>query len=145
MAIHQILQFFALSLVILHAYRTVSPERGRYGSVYKMADRGRGTYLERASSSTLASPPLLLDHTSSHSWGVISIHGEDRVRFIQGLGTNDFKDAPEGSFFTTAFLNAKGVCLEHVTVLALQHSFKILCETQESTRTLLDYFNKFLL
>ena len=83
----------------------------------------------------------------------MSVTGEDRLSFLQGLGTNDFIDITEekvgkidegGTAFTTAFLNGKGQLLGSAQVLLLGDCVKLLVESPAAARTLKEYFEKYL-
>ena len=80
---------------------------------------------------------------------MLSITGEDRLSFLQGLGTNDFVGITEekagkidegGTAFTTAFLNGKGQLLGSAQVLLLGDCVKLLVESLAAARTLKEYF-----
>jgi folate-binding Fe-S cluster repair protein YgfZ len=85
--------------------------------------------------------------------GLLSVTGEDRLSFLQGLGTNDFIDITEekvgkidegGTAFTTAFLNGKGQLLGSAQVLLLGDCVKLLVESPAAASTLKEYFEKYL-
>ena len=76
--------------------------------------------------------------------GVLSVSGPDRVRFLQGLGTNDFEEVEVGAWFFTAFCNAKGTCLEYAHVLCTEESFKFICQSAHRATTLYQHLEKFL-
>jgi folate-binding Fe-S cluster repair protein YgfZ len=40
-------------------------------------------------------------------WGIVSVEGEDRLRFLHGLGTNSFVDKVNRDCFPNCFLNAQ--------------------------------------
>lgn len=96
---------------------------------------------------------LHLEH--GEEWGgLLSVTGEDRVSFLQGLGTNDFVDIVDtaedqvekesGIAFNSAFLNGKGQVLASAQVLLLDESVKLLVDSPDAARSLKDYFEKYL-
>jgi len=61
-------------------------------------------------------------------WGQIRTTGGDRLRFLQGMVTNDLAALAPGSFVRAAMLNVKGRVLAIVDVVADGESFLVLTE-----------------
>jgi len=60
------------------------------------------------------------------NWGVISVRGADRLRFLHSLGTNAFEGAPLGTVVYNCFLNGKGKLLDYTRGLVLRDDVKVL-------------------
>lgn len=73
-------------------------------------------------------------------WGQLEVSGSDRVRFLQGMLTNDVAAIPPGQFRRAAALNVKGRVLAIVDVVDEGEAFFVLTEptTAEKLRVLLD-------
>jgi folate-binding protein YgfZ len=61
-------------------------------------------------------------------WGKLRVGGADRVRFLQGMLTNDVAKLAPGAFLKAAILNVKGRVLAVVDAIAEEASFLILTE-----------------
>jgi folate-binding protein YgfZ len=62
------------------------------------------------------------------SWGQIRVTGGDRVRFIQGMVTNDIGSAGERPFVRAALLNVKGRVLAVIDIVHEAESLLVLTE-----------------
>ncbi len=74
-------------------------------------------------------------------WGQLRVIGADRVRFLQGMLTNDVASlAQGGGFVRAAILNVKGRVLAVVDAIAEGESFVLLTEpiTADKVRTILE-------
>jgi tRNA-modifying protein YgfZ len=69
--------------------------------------------------------PVIVDQSG---WGQIRVTGSDRVRFLQGMVTNDIATLAPGGFVRAAMLNVKGRVLAVVEVVADADSLLVLTE-----------------
>jgi folate-binding protein YgfZ len=74
------------------------------------------------------------------SWGQIRVTGSDRLRFLQGMLTNDVASLPPGGWLRAAILNPKGRVLSVVHVVAEVDAYLLLCPDGlgEKTHGILD-------
>ena len=80
--------------------------------------------------------PVVVDQSG---WGLLRVTGKDRVRFLQGMLTNDVALVPVGGFVRAVLLSVKGRVLAVVEVLNESDAFLLLTEpvTAEIVRTVL--------
>lgn len=80
---------------------------------------------------------LILDQSG---WGQLEVTGGDRVRFLQGMVTNDVAAIPAGGFCRAAILNVKGRVLALVDVVDEGERLFVLTEpvTADKVHQLLD-------
>lgn len=73
-------------------------------------------------------------------WGQIRVTGEDRLRFLQGMVSNDVASLAPGAFARATILNVKGRVLAIVDVVAEEGSFLVLTEpaTADKVHKILD-------
>eukprot|EP01031_Cornospumella_fuschlensis_P025401 gene25401-30671_t len=73
---------------------------------------------------------------SCAGWGLVEVSGEDRLKFLQGLTTGDFLQAPVNSLVYASFLTNKGKVLSSNTFLNMDKEVLILCENNDTQRIL---------
>jgi tRNA-modifying protein YgfZ len=73
-------------------------------------------------------------------WGQIRVTGADRLRFLQGMVSNDVAALAPGGFCRATILNVKGRVLAIVDVVAEEGSFLVLTEpvTADKVHKILD-------
>jgi tRNA-modifying protein YgfZ len=81
--------------------------------------------------------PVVVDLSG---WGQLRVTGADRLRFLQGMLTNDVAALAPGGFLRAAVLNVKGRVLAVVDVVREDDSFVLLTEpvTADKLHQLLD-------
>jgi len=77
-------------------------------------------------------------------WSTISMAGEDRIRFLQNLCTNDVRQLAVGSGCETFFTEVKGKIVAHVFVLALEEEL-LLLTVPEQAATLINHLDRYLI
>ena len=83
--------------------------------------------------------PLNVD--TSH-WGQITVHGDDRKRFLHGMCTSDIERLAEGESLIASILNVKGRLVSIVEIVSRSDHHLILCQPamREPTIEFLDQF-----
>ncbi len=69
-------------------------------------------------------------------WGQLRVTGEDRVRFLQGMLTNDVAGLVAGSFLRAAVLNVKGRVLAIVDAVLEGESYVLVTEPATADKLL---------
>jgi folate-binding protein YgfZ len=69
-------------------------------------------------------------------WGQLRVTGADRVRFLQGMVTNDVAVLGRGGWCRAALLNVKGRVLAIVDVVAEEDAFVVLTEPATADKVL---------
>jgi len=77
-------------------------------------------------------------------WSTISITGEDRLRFIHNLCTNDVAQLAPGSGCETFFTDVKGKIVAHVFALALEEELLLLA-VPEQAATIISHLDRYLI
>ncbi|CAM9180753.1 unnamed protein product, partial [Choristocarpus tenellus] len=90
----------------------------------------------------LRSRVLLVDR--SH-WGLISVKGEDRLRFLHSQSTNNFEGAVTGEIHVipACIVTNTGRMVDYCECVVLPDEIKLLCSPNR-WQTLLETFNKFI-
>lgn len=73
----------------------------------------------------MSGPPVVVDQSS---WGRLRVSGADRVRFLQGMLSNDVAMLAPGDWCRTVLLNMKGRVLALVDALCREDSFLLVTE-----------------
>eukprot|EP01041_Mallomonas_annulata_P002773 gene2774-5461_t len=81
---------------------------------------------------------LVLSHSD---WGILSVSGPDKLRFLHSLGTNSFEDKKIGSVVPNCFLNGKGKLIDYTRCLILSEDVKVLCSAA-CKKSLLDMLRR---
>ncbi len=76
---------------------------------------------------------MIVDQTD---WGHITVTGEDRVRFMQGMCTANIETLAEGSWIRAAMLNAKGRVTSVIEVVHRGDDLLLLCEPSLTDKTI---------
>jgi folate-binding protein YgfZ len=79
--------------------------------------------------------PVVADWTG---WGKLRVGGADRVRFLQGMLTNDVGALAPGAWLRAAILSVKGRVLAIVDAIHEGETFLLVSETAEKVHQLLD-------
>ena len=76
-------------------------------------------------------------------WGVLTLQGEDRLRFLHSQTSNAFTNALPGQILPTCVLTATGRTLDYCTALILQNEVQLIC-SPERVHTVFEIFSKHL-
>lgn len=77
-------------------------------------------------------------------WSTISITGEDRVRFVQNMCTNDVRRLAAGDGCETFFTDVQGKIVAHVFALALEEELLLLAVPQQAA-TIINHLDRYII
>ncbi len=85
---------------------------------------------------------VLLDLTAG-GWGLLSITGEDRLRFLHNQLTNSFTDATPGQVLQSSYTSSLGRAIDLVSAFVLEDEVLLLASPNRHEQ-LLAAFNKYI-
>lgn len=85
---------------------------------------------------------VLLDLTAGE-WGLLSVTGEDRLRFLHNQLTNSFTDLKPGQVLESSYTSSTGRTIDLVTAYVLQDEVLLLSSPSRHEQ-LLGAFNKYI-
>jgi len=111
----------------------------RRSSALRMLSVSEATALQDACSQ---SPGVLLDLRAG-GWGLLSVTGEDRLRFLHNQLTNSFTDLKPGQVLESSYTSSTGRTIDLVTAYVLQDEVLLLSSPSRHEQ-LLGAFNKYI-
>lgn len=111
----------------------------RHNSALRMLSVSEATALQDACSQ---SQGVLLDLTAG-GWGLLSVTGEDRLRFLHNQLTNSFTDLKPGQVLESSYTSSTGRTIDLVTAYVLQDEVLLLSSPSRHEQ-LLGAFNKYI-